>query len=154
VTYFKPLAKWAARRGLMNGGFGELERPAQATKKQLVSSQADVSELLRSLNGSSRSIAVRVMLLTGARCNEVCKAVWSEFDLDRGVWTLPGWRRKNSKPGRLMPDHVMPLPAGLVALLRTIGPGPRRPRCRDRQLVEMDEGDEGEARGRRYAARV
>jgi Arm DNA-binding domain len=35
VTYFKPLAKWAARRGLMNGGFGELERPAQAAKKQL-----------------------------------------------------------------------------------------------------------------------
>ncbi len=63
------------------------------------------------------------MLLTGARCNEACKAAWSEFDLDRGVWTLPGWRRKNPKPGRLLPDHVMPLPAGLVALLRTIGPG-------------------------------
>ena len=123
VTYFKPLAKWAARRGLMNGGFGELERPAQAAKKQLVLSQADVGELLRSLGGSSRGIAVRVMLLTGARCNEACKAVWSEFDLDRGVWTLPGWRRKNTKPGRLMPDHVMPLPVGLIALVRTIGPG-------------------------------
>jgi hypothetical protein len=121
VTYFKPLAKWAARRGLMRGGFGELERPAQAAKKQLVLSQADVGELLRSLDRSSRGIAVRVMLLTGARCNEACKAIWSEFDLDRGVWTLPGSRRKNSKPGRLMPDHVIPLPAGLVALLRTIG---------------------------------
>ena len=63
------------------------------------------------------------MLLTGARCNEACKAVWSEFDLDRGVWTLPGWRRKNTEPGRLMPDHVMPLPVGLIALVRTIGPG-------------------------------
>jgi hypothetical protein len=40
VTYFKPMAKWAARRGLMNGGFGELERPVQAAKKQLVLSQA------------------------------------------------------------------------------------------------------------------
>ena len=57
VTYFKPLAKWAARRGLMKGGFGELERPAQAAKKQLVLSQADVGELLRSLGGSSRDIA-------------------------------------------------------------------------------------------------
>src|ERR1700677_2543379 len=101
VTYFKPLAKWAARRGLMNGGFGELERPAQTAKKQLILSQPDVGELLRSLGGSSRDIPVRVMLLTGARCSEVCKAVRSEFDLDRGVWTLPGWRRKNSKPGRL-----------------------------------------------------
>lgn len=123
VTYLKPLAKWAARRGFMKGGFGELERPAQAAKKQLVLSQADIGELLRSLGGSSRDIAIRVMLLTGARCNEACKAVWSEFDLDRGVWTLPGLRRKNPKPGLLLPDHVMPLPAGLVALLRTIGPG-------------------------------
>ena len=123
VTYFKPLAKWAARRGLMRGGFGELERPAPAAKKQLVLSQADVGELLRSLGKSSRDIVIRVMLLTGARCNEVCMAVWSEFDLDRGVWTLPGLRRKNPKPGRLLPDHVMPLPAGLVVLLRTIGPG-------------------------------
>ena len=123
VTYFKPLAKWAVRRGLMKSGFGELERPAQAAKKQLVLSQPDVGELLRSLGGSSRDIAIRVMLLTGARCNEACEAVWSEFDLDQRVWTLPGRRRKNVKPGRLMPDHVMPLPAGLVARLRAIGPG-------------------------------
>ena len=53
VTYFKPLAKWAARRGLMRSGFGELERPAQAAKKQLVLSQPDVGELLRSLGGSA-----------------------------------------------------------------------------------------------------
>jgi hypothetical protein len=33
VTYFKPLAKWAGRRGLMSGRFGELERPTQAVKK-------------------------------------------------------------------------------------------------------------------------
>jgi integrase len=123
VTYFKPLAKWAARRGLMKGGFGELERPAQAAKKQLVLSQPDVGELLRSLGESSRDIAIRVMLLTGARCNEVCEAVWGEFDLDRRVWTLPGRRRKNVKPGRRMLDHVMPLPAGLIERLRAIGPG-------------------------------
>ena len=107
----------------MKGGFGELERPAQAAKKQLVLSQPDVGELLRSLGESSRDITIRMMLLTGARCNEVCEAVWSEFDLDRRVWTLPGRRRKNVKPGRLMPDHVMPLPAGLVARLRAIGHG-------------------------------
>jgi integrase len=123
VTYFKPLAKWAARRGLMKGGFGDLERPAQAAKKQLLLSQPDVGKLLRSLDGSSRSVSIRLMLLTGARCNEACEAVWSEFDLNRSVWVLPGPRRKNTKPGRLMPDHVMPLPAGLVALLRTMGPG-------------------------------
>ena len=57
----------------MRSGFGELERPAQAAKKQLVLSQPDVGEFLRSLGKSSRDFAIRVMLLTGARCNEVCR---------------------------------------------------------------------------------
>jgi integrase len=122
VTYFKPLAKWAARRGLMQNGFGELERPAQSQKKQLALSQADVAVLLRSLSGSSRDIAVRMMLVTGARFNEVCLAKWREVDFARATWTLAGSRRKNVRPGRLMPDHVIPLPTQLVGLLRLLGP--------------------------------
>jgi integrase len=110
ITYFKPLAKWAARRGLMQNGFGELERPAQSQKKQLALSQVDVAVLLRSLSGSSRDIAVRMMLVTGARLNEVCLAKWREVDFARATWTLAGSRRKNVRPGRLMPDHVIPLP--------------------------------------------
>ena len=60
-----------------------------------------------------------------------------------------------------MPDHVMPLPVGLIALVRTIGPGepdklafPGARGARGWQLVEMDEGDEDEARDRRHAARI
>ena len=123
VTYFKPLAKWAARRGLMQNGFGELERPTLTQKKQLALSPTDVAGLLRSLSGSSRDIAVWMMLVTGARLNEVCLAKWHEIDFARATWTLAGPRRKNIRPGRLMPDHVMPLPRRLVGLLRLLGPG-------------------------------
>ena len=63
--------------------------------------------------------------MTGARLNEVCSATWREFDLDNGLWTLPGRRRKNVKPGRLMPDHVMPLP-GQLAREADCETGPRR----------------------------
>jgi integrase len=72
------------------------------------------------LGDASRDDAVRTMLLTGARLNEVCSATWREFDLDNGLWRLPGRRRKNVKPGRLMPDHVMPLPGQLIALLKRV----------------------------------
>lgn len=41
--------------------------------------------------------AVRLLLLTGARVNEVCQAAWAEFDLDAGVWTLPSARAKNHR---------------------------------------------------------
>jgi integrase len=120
VTYFKPFARWAGRRGLMAAGFSELERPAQAQKKQPTLSTVDLTDLLQSLSDTPRGNAVRTMLMTGARCNEVAQATWSEFDLEQGSWTLPGRRRKNVKPGRLMPDHVMPLSGQLIAMLKRV----------------------------------
>lgn len=123
VSYLKPLARWAARRGLMVRGFAELERPAQAPKAQPTLTNADLSTLLRSLADTPRDRAIRMMLSTGARCNEICGAIWREFDLERGQWTLPSSRRKNTKPGKILADHVMHLPAQLVAMLRQIGPG-------------------------------
>ena len=122
VSYFKPFARWAGKRGLMQRGFSELERPALTQRKQPTLSLADVGALLRSLSDTSRDNAVRTMLMTGARCNEICQATWREFDLDQGLWTLPGLRRKNVKPGRLMPDHVMPLPPELIRMLRRMEP--------------------------------
>ena len=47
----------------------------------------------------SRDTAIQMMLMTGARCSEVCDAVWGEFDLDRGVWVLPGRRRRPQSLG-------------------------------------------------------
>ena len=122
VSYLKPMARWAARRDLMQRGFAEVERPAQAQRKQPTLSNADLSTLLRSLSDTPRDNAVRTMLMTGARSSEVCFAPWGEFDLDRAVWTLPGGRRKNVKPGRIMPNHVVPLPEQLLSILRRMGP--------------------------------
>lgn len=41
--------------------------------------------------------AVRLLLLTGTRRNEVAQAVWDEFDLAAGTWKIPGVRTKNGK---------------------------------------------------------
>jgi integrase len=40
----------------------------------------------------------RVLLLTGARRNEVGRLPWSELDLDNGVWRLPSDRNKSGRP--------------------------------------------------------
>ena len=47
-------------------------------------------------------------------------ARWEEFDLDEGLWTVPGERMKAGK------DHRVPLSAPAIALLEQIGrkPGP------------------------------
>ena len=59
----------------------------------------------------------RVVLLTGARRNEVRGMAWSELDLDAGLWRLPAERNKSGHP------FEIPLSAPVVETLRTL------PRC-------------------------
>jgi integrase len=57
----------------------------------------------------------RLLLLSGLRLNEVADAVWSEFDLAKGVWTIPASRMKG-KNSKARP-HTIPLTADILAVL-------------------------------------
>lgn len=69
--------------------------------------------------------ALRLLLLTGARENEVLKAVWSQFDLKRAVWTKPSHHTKEKKTERI------PLSNEALELLKAMNvpgaPGPLFP---------------------------
>lgn len=56
--------------------------------------------------------ALRFTIYNAVRSNETRFAVWTEFDLDKGVWTIPGERMKARE------THIVPLSAPAVALLR------------------------------------
>lgn len=60
------------------------------------------------------AIALRLLLLTFVRTGELRKAPWSEFDLDAGMWTIPGERMKKRR------THLVPLAPQAVALLREL----------------------------------
>lgn len=53
----------------------------------------------------------RMLILTGQRRSEVGDATWSEFDLERRLWTIPAARMKMAVP------HVVPLADDVVDLL-------------------------------------
>ena len=55
--------------------------------------------------------AIRLLLLTGARRGEMLSATWSQFDLEKGVWTKPSAATKQAK------EHRIPLSAPAMALL-------------------------------------
>jgi integrase len=55
--------------------------------------------------------ALEFATLTAARSGEVRGATWSEIDLERAVWTIPGERMKAGK------QHIVPLSAPAVKLL-------------------------------------
>lgn len=65
-------------------------------------------------------IAVRIMLLTFTRTQELRLAEWREFDLDAAEWRIPAERMKMAKsmlPGEV---HIVPLSRQAVALLREL----------------------------------
>lgn len=55
-------------------------------------------------------LALQLLLLTGQRRAEVAQASVSEFDLNKGLWTIPADRTKKGRISkRDVPDHVVPL---------------------------------------------
>jgi integrase len=66
--------------------------------------------------------AYQLLTLTGARLNEVAGAHWSEFDLERKIWTIPAARFKTGQ------QHQLPLPDDALTLLKAL-PRWRRGDC-------------------------
>jgi integrase len=125
AAYFRPLARWAGKRGLMAKG-DALEGPSLARRPlQRALSCHEVALLLRILKWRAHDLAARFMLVTGARREEVCGAMWTEMDLQTRTWTIPGTRRKDTRPsaGGATPDHVVPLPRQALDILRELGAG-------------------------------
>ena len=65
--------------------------------------------------GNSPALSARSLLLqilTATRPGEAIGALWEEFDLTAGVWTIPGERMKAKR------DHRAPLPPRLLTMLK------------------------------------
>lgn len=58
--------------------------------------------------------AIRLLMLTVVRPGELRAAPWSEFDLDKALWTIPAERMKMRRP------HLVPLPKQAVTILREL----------------------------------
>lgn len=60
-------------------------------------------------------IAVCLLLSMGVRKRELIAATWSEFDLDKKIWSLPEARTKKNSPGL-----AIGLPDGIISLLEEL----------------------------------
>ena len=73
---------------------------------------AAINKIRASDAGSVTKLAFEFLVLTATRSGETREAVWSEFDLDKAIWTIPAGRMKAKKP------HRVPLPTRCIAILR------------------------------------
>jgi integrase len=118
---------WATVRGFRDGENparwrGHLDKLLPAPTKMAVvqhhraMNRDAVADFLTELRakGGTGARALELVLLTVARSGEVRGARWSEFDLDRAEWLVPGERMKAGK------DHRVPLSPPAVKLLHSL----------------------------------
>ena len=113
-SYLNGCFMWAMRRGLVeNNPVIGTEAPGEETKRERVLSPAELAAVWKACEGQGDFGAiVRLLMLTGARRDEVAELRWSEIDLDNALWTLPAERSKNKR------QHEVPLSSAAVTLLR------------------------------------
>jgi integrase len=87
----------------------------QEEKRERWLNDEELSRLFTALDASRNhraAMAIRLLILTGARRGEVLSASWDQFDLDRGVWTKPSAHTKQKRT-----EHV-PLSTAVLDLLK------------------------------------
>lgn len=70
-----------------------------------------IAKIRNSDAGITTKLAFEFLVLTATRSSETREAVWSEFDMEKGVWTIPAARMKAKKP------HRVPLSPRCLAIL-------------------------------------
>jgi integrase len=114
VRYLRPILKWASKRGLVASECPAIETPAKPSRRrERALSEDELRPLLRALReiDSPYARAMRFMLLTVARREEVCSAIWRDVDVQTKVWTIPQAKAKNGR------EHRVPLSTQALELL-------------------------------------
>jgi integrase len=89
------------------------KRPKQATRHHPALPYVEASRFMTELKGAGgrAAAALRFLILTVCRTNEVIGARWTEIDRPRAVWCIPGERMKMGE------DHSVPLCEPALAIL-------------------------------------
>ena len=123
LGYCKRLFGWAISRGTygLESSPCDRLRPLDAIgiKKAMrtrVFSDAEWRAFWKAAEGTAYPYGpmFRLLALTGQRKSEVAEAQWSEFDLAKGLWTIPKERMKSDAA------HVVPLTDEAIEILKSL----------------------------------
>lgn len=114
-AYLSAMFNWAIEQGLVDEnpvlGTG---KTAKETSRDRVLSTGELVEVWNSLGFGDYAWAVKLLILTGQRREEIAGMRWSELDLKNCNWSIRPERTKNGRP------HDVPLSDQAVAILRGI----------------------------------
>jgi integrase len=119
LAQLKVLGGWAVERGIIEKNPFEGIKPPASEKGRARERVLDDVEIKLVWNAADVidwpfGPIIKLLLLTGARRDEVAHMEWRELDLDRAVWTLPASRSKNGR------EHAIPLSDMALEVLRSL----------------------------------
>jgi integrase len=115
------LCTWAVQRGLIEHNLvsGSVN-PAPSSSRDRVLEDSELAVVWRVCGDDTFGRIIKLLILLGARANEVAGLHWSELDLESGLLIIPPERIKTGKTLRLA------LPPQAVEILKAI---PRKDGC-------------------------
>ena len=102
---------WGMREGLATANPVANTNKREEKPRERILSAAEIKLVCNSLPDSQYGTVLKILLLTGARLNEIAQLRWSEIDFQRGVISLSGDRTKNKRP------HEVPMSPSVRTLL-------------------------------------
>lgn len=113
-THLHRFFKWCVGRGIIEiNPVADLPKPGSETRRNRVLSDEELIAVWRGTEtlGWPFGTTIRLLLLTGARREEIGQLRWSEINFDRAEINLKGERTKNAEP------HNIPLSAPAKEML-------------------------------------
>lgn len=119
LGHARALFNWAIARGVYGIEASPCDRmpPRQVIGRKALRTRVLNDEELAALWRAAEQLnypygpVFQLLALTGQRKSEVAEARWSEFNLERRLWTIPAERMKSDAP------HVVPLSEDAIAVL-------------------------------------
>ena len=107
---------WAAARGIIhrNPLIGTRAIAVEKPRERVLSNDEIAKLWAETDRAGDFAAIIRLLLLTGQRREEVAAMRWSEIDLERRLWEIPGTRTKNHRP------HQVPLSNQALAILEAL----------------------------------
>ena len=119
LAQLKVMCKWAVGRGIIStspcdGVTAPSSERGRARERVLSDDEIRIVWKAADSIGWPFGPIVRLLILTGARRDEVAQMEWRELNLDRAVWTLPASRSKNRR------EHTIPLSDMALDIFRSL----------------------------------
>jgi integrase len=130
LMVLKTFFTWAMKRDLLAASpVAVLDPPAEEKSRERILSDSELAALWRVADAEGYPFGrlIQLLMLTGARRDELREAPWSEFDLEGTaitlangtkwngpLWALPAGRSKNGR------EHLVPLNSGAVEVLKKL----------------------------------